>query len=245
MKKLLVVLLGVLAVSVGSAQADWIKHEGHGAKGPGYNIPKVYFNQVKHGGLDGFVTACKAKCDEYNDTCGGFTLKYATSDRSRLSFCDFPKEGATLVENLGHDFYRVVTHDEVLARLKELLPNLYTAEDAEWLTEEIKSGTLTIGYDRLISHEGETCVEDSGATVTGKGYSAGSCRGWCIGSGRAGWGLTCEESEEADAHNVPSDRVWLYRNCPYPGTSACEGQFFNLVHGQGCHTEAGVTTCDR
>ena len=81
MKKLLVVLLGVLAVSVGSAQADWIKHDNHAATGQGANVPKVYFNQVKHGDLNGFVMACKTKCDDHSDNCGGFTLNYATSDK--------------------------------------------------------------------------------------------------------------------------------------------------------------------
>ena len=45
MKKLLIALLGVLAVSAGSAQADWIKHDNHGAKGQGANVAKVYFKQ--------------------------------------------------------------------------------------------------------------------------------------------------------------------------------------------------------
>jgi hypothetical protein len=140
MKKLLVVLLGVLAVSVGSAQADWIKHDNHAATGQGANVAKVYFNQVKHGDLDGFVTACKTKCDDNSDTCGGFTLNYATSDKSKPAHCTFKKGGATLVERPTKDFYQVVAHDEVLARLNDLLPNIDTEEGAEWLTEVLKAG---------------------------------------------------------------------------------------------------------
>ena len=83
MNKLLVVLLGVLAVSVGSAQADWIKHEGHGATGRGASgVTRINFNQVKHRDLDGFVTACKTSCDENSDTCGGFILNYANTDKT-------------------------------------------------------------------------------------------------------------------------------------------------------------------
>ena len=140
MKNLLIALLGVLAVSAGSAQADWIKHDNHGAKGQGANVAKVYFNQVKHGDLDGFVTACKTKCDDNSDTCGGFTLNYATSDKSKPAHCTFKKGGATLVERPTKDFYQVVAHDEVLARLNDLLPNIETKEDAEWLTEVLEAG---------------------------------------------------------------------------------------------------------
>jgi uncharacterized protein YjbI with pentapeptide repeats len=112
MNKRLVVLLGVLAVSVGSAQADWIKHEGHGATAKGASgVTRINFNQVKHGDLDGFVTACKASCDENSDTCGGFNLNYNNTDKTRPTYCVFKGEDYTLVEKPTKDFYQVVSHD--------------------------------------------------------------------------------------------------------------------------------------
>ena len=130
MNKRLVVLLGVLAVSVGSAQADWIKHEGHGATGRGASgVTRIHFNQVKHSDLDGFVTACKASCDENSDTCGGFILNYANTDKTRPAYCVFKGGDFTLAKSPTKDFYQVVTHDEVLALLEQLVPNLKTKED--------------------------------------------------------------------------------------------------------------------
>ena len=144
MNKRLVVLLGVLAVSVGSAQADWIKHEGHGAIVRSANVTSIHFNQVKHSDLDGFVTACKTKCDENSDTCGGFILNYANTDKTRPAICVFKGEDFTLVDMPTKDFYQVVTHDEVLALLEQLVPNLNTQEDAKWLTEALTgAGYLT------------------------------------------------------------------------------------------------------
>jgi hypothetical protein len=134
MNKRLVVLLGVLAVSVGSAQADWIKHEGHGATAKGASgVTRINFNQVKHSDLDGFVTACKTSCDENSDTCGGFILNYANTDKTRPAVCLFKGEDFSLVEKPTKDFYQVVTHDEVLALLEQLVPNLNVEEMQERL----------------------------------------------------------------------------------------------------------------
>ncbi len=135
-------------MSVGSAQADWIKHEGQEATGRGASsVTRINFNQVKHSDLDGFVTACKTSCDENSDTCGGFILNYANTDKTRPAVCVFSKEDSTLAKSPTKDFYQVVSHDEVLALLEQLVPNLNTQEDAKWLTEALtvvtEAGYLT------------------------------------------------------------------------------------------------------
>ena len=147
MKRLLVVLFGVLGVSVGSAQADWIKHEDHGAKGRSAGVARIFFNQVKHSDLDDFVKACKTQCVDNSDTCGGFILEYAPGDKSKPKYCTFKKEDFTLVEKPTKDFYQVVTHEEILALLEPLLANLDSENDTEWLTDTLIGAGFTISVD--------------------------------------------------------------------------------------------------
>ncbi len=210
MNKLSVVLLAVLAVSVGSAQADWIKHEGHGttAKGAISSITSIHFNQVKHSDLDGFVTACKTRCDENSDTCGGFILNYANTDKTRPAVCVFSKKDSTLAKSPTKDFYQVVSHDEVLALLEQLVPNLNTQEDAKWLTEVLtEAGYLTWLEDNTGYRYENTAISpptDAGSASASTAFSTTSTSGtqtrkksskssskdaepWVKGKGNACW----------------------------------------------------------
>lgn len=161
MKKLLIVLFGVLAFSVGSAQADWIKHEGHGVEGPGYNIPKVYFNQVKHGDLDGLVAHCKGECEFGPDKgiCGGFVVTYTNTNRTTPGFCNFAKEDATPDPQATADFYQAVTHDEVLGLLEQLISNL-NPDEILALSKQLDSKNTEADNELRISST-ETAQDDT------------------------------------------------------------------------------------
>jgi len=174
-----------LAVSVGSAQADWIKHEGHAAKGQGVNVAKVYFNQVKHSDLDGFVTACKTKCDENSDTCGGFILNYANTDKTRPAICVFKGEDFSLVDMPTKDFYQVVTHDEVLALLEQLVTNLNTEEVAKLVDSVTQPHVRRLSASS--SKDGEQWVEGKGNACWDQDYAdgAGKGNGWVVGAAKA------------------------------------------------------------
>jgi len=138
MKKILVVLFGVLAVGAGSAQAEWIKHEDRGATGKDAGFPRSYFNQAEHSDLDGFVRACKTKCENNSDTCGGFIVDYATSDKSRPAYCTYKDydnchaEGFTYWKTTN-DFYQVVTQEysAALAKMGKQSSLPLTQKDAE------------------------------------------------------------------------------------------------------------------
>ncbi|GIS91373.1 MAG: hypothetical protein CM1200mP20_14140 [Pseudomonadota bacterium] len=93
------------------AKKNWIVLKKHGVKGQGTGAKRFNFRESRDGDLEGFITACKKRCESgrangKNGSCGGFVVNYSPgSEKKKPQHCVFKLAGVRPYKKNTKDFY--------------------------------------------------------------------------------------------------------------------------------------------